>query len=566
MARFSSRTLVVALVAAVLVVAAVVVAVVAQQSSTVVEPPVPTTTTPVGTSPTPTAPATTPTATEPVTTPGTLQLVNADALVFRGDELVLAGAFESAALRTLVVQEAKPSSTDWVPVAGAQGATDESGEFRVTVTAGRTRDYRVVLPATTGGEPERVTGTVTVRTAAEGWRQVSSTEDHNCGIWSDNTLWCRGRNDEGQLGNGKLTPSVFDHELDVLRPVSNPTWSQVTVQGTDQTWLSVTAGVYHSCAIRTDGTLWCWGSNGMGQLGTSTKKHAPSPTPVQVLVEGTDQTWLAVSAGYFYTCGIRTDHTLWCWGADYGQLGTSAPTDDSSPSPAQVLAEGTDQTWLSVTAASSHTCGIRTDHTLWCWGSNQYGKLGTITTSGPHKTNPTPVQVLASGPDQTWLTVDAGSAHTCGIRTDHTLWCWGTNRYGQLGPGNNLGYTGPNPVPAPVLAKRADRTWLTVSAGNSHTCAIRTNHTLWCWGNNVHGQLGNDTKMKIGRVPANPTPTKVRAKGDDQAWLTVYANALHSCAIRANGTLWCWGGNFFGTLGSGDSPGSTPIKIPDPRL
>jgi hypothetical protein len=198
----------------------------------------------------------------------------------------------------------------------------------------------------------------------------------------------------------------------------------------------VTAGYYHTCARKQDGTLWCWGNNYHGQLGDGTTA-SPKPSPVQVTALGTSA--VEVAPGYFYTCARKQDGTLWCWGCNSGgKLGDGTTT--GTPSPVQVTALGTSA--VEVAASFSHTCARKQDGTLWCWGDNYYGQLGDGTTVWP-KTSP--VQVAALGASA--VEVAAGEAHTCARKGDGTLWCWGNNYYGQLGDGTTTDKLSPVQVP-----------------------------------------------------------------------------------------------------------------------
>jgi alpha-tubulin suppressor-like RCC1 family protein len=144
---------------------------------------------------------------------------------------------------------------------------------------------------------------------------------------------------------------------------------------------------------------------------------------------------------------VKTTGTVWCWGNNYsGQLGSSTNSGTSNPNPT-ALQVGTDSHWVSSDAGGNHSCGVKTDGTAWCWGSNTDGELGSSVNSGTFDPNPTPLQV---GTDTDWGSLTAGGAHTCGVRTDTTIWCWGWNLYGQVGSNTNSGTNDPNPIPIQV--------------------------------------------------------------------------------------------------------------------
>ena len=183
--------------------------------------------------------------------------------------------------------------------------------------------------------------------------------------------------------------------------------------------------------------------------------------------------WSTISAGGLYTCGIRPDHTLWCWGHNgVGQLGLGDTKRRATPSQVGVAPTGSVSPPASTTPAPSRpttACGA---------GDRTAAGSSDWVTTGKRKT---PTRV---GADTDWTSVAAGYTHTCGIRTDHTLWCWGGGSFaGQLGLGDLTDRSSPTQV-----GTRTD--WATVRAGDSHTCATRTDHTLWCWGYNAGGQLG----------------------------------------------------------------------------
>ncbi len=291
------------------------------------------------------------------------------------------------------------------------------------------------------------------------------------------------------------------------------------------TWQQVAASTGHTCGVRTDGLLWCWGRNGSGQLGLGDTTNRTTTARV-----GSATDWQQVSANGVHTCGVRTDGSLWCWGSNgWGQLGLGDMMERHAP--ARV---GSATDWRQVAAGYSHTCGVWTDGSLWCWGWNQFGQLGLGDT-----TNRTTTARVGSATD--WQQVSTSKSHTCGVRMDGSLWCWGSNGQGQLGQGDS-GWGTERTMPARVGSVTD---WQQVSAGYSHTCGVRTDGSLWCWGGNVDGQLG------LGDTTRRREPTRVGSATD---WRQVgAAGGSHTCGVRTDGSLWCWGSNVDGQLGLGDA-------------
>jgi hypothetical protein len=343
--------------------------------------------------------------------------------------------------------------------------------------------------------------------------QVAVGKQSTCAIRSDTSLWCWGGNSYGQL----LLPSTFNR----LTPIE--------AAGASRT--QVACGQSHSCAVNSQAALSCWGNNGSGELGAT-------PTPAagqQVDVPGGP--WQSVATGVYQTCAIKQDGTLWCWGDNTnGTLGTG----DTNPStvPVQVTGQG----WSQVSTNYLHSCAVKTDGTLWCWGLNANLEAGT-TSQFPWS----PVQVGGT----TWTQVTTGLYHTCAIKTDGTLWCWGGNFSGQLG-NDSLPPLPTSQTSDPLQV--TGTTWQSVSAGQSHTCAIMLDGTLWCWGFNESGQLGDNT------LDSKSTPVAVVTFG--QTWAVVAAGVTHTCALATGGSLWCWGDNSAGQLGIGSSqPREIPTRV-----
>ena len=300
-----------------------------------------------------------------------------------------------------------------------------------------------------------------VQTIAGGlnWKSITTARQTAAGIKTDGTLWLWGRNDYGQLGIN----DVSTRSSPVQTISAGNTWKQVS-----STWWSVGA-------IKSDGTLWMWGNNGTGQLGDNTTTHRSSP--VQTVAVGT--TWKQVSAGAFHSGAIKTDGTLWMWGNNgSGQLGTGDSTRYLSP--VQTISSGTN--WKQVACGYS-TLAIKTDGTLWGWGYNGFGQLGTDNRTDRNS----PVQTISGGTN--WKQVSAGYYSSGAIKTDGTLWMWGYNNYGHLGTNDTTDRS------SPVQTIAGGTNWKTVSVGSysSDCAAIKTDGTLWGWGGNTGGPLRDGT-------------------------------------------------------------------------
>ena len=263
--------------------------------------------------------------------------------------------------------------------------------------------------------------------------------DSTVAIKTDGTLWTWGRNDRSQLGNAGIT----DRSTPVTTFAGGTNWKQVNTGGT------------HIAAIKTDGTLWTWGFGNTGQIGDNT--GGTTSTPVTTFAGGTN--WKQVSAGNQYTVAIKTDGTLWTWGnAAGGKLGNGVTTNTSISTPVTTFAGGTN--WKQVSAGGSHTAAIKTDGTLWTWGQGASGQLGNAQTTNI----PTPITTFAGGTN--WKQVSAGDDHTAAIKTDGTLWTWGSGTNGQLG---NATITNTS---TPVTTFAGGTNWKQVSGGDSHTAAV----------------------------------------------------------------------------------------------
>jgi alpha-tubulin suppressor-like RCC1 family protein len=300
---------------------------------------------------------------------------------------------------------------------------------------------------------------------------------------------------------------------------------------------TIAGGEVHSLVTKTDGTLWTFGSNSFGELGTSTNVGAINPTPTQVMTEVS-----AVAAGGEHSMVLKTDGTLWTFGNnDSGQLGstTNSGTANPNPTPIQVM------TGVSAVAAGrSHSMVLKTDGTLWTFGNNFYGALGTTINSSIPNPNPTPTQVMTGV-----SAVAAGGEHSMVLKTDGTLWTFGNNGSGQLGTSTNVRAS--NPTPTQVMTGVS-----AMAAGQDFSLALKTDGTLWTFGRNNKGQLGTETNA--GTETPTSTPTLILTGVS-----SVAAGGWHSMVLKTDGTLWTFGRNHKGQLGTETNAGTeTPTSTP----
>jgi len=354
------------------------------------------------------------------------------------------------------------------------------------------------------------------------WSDISFGESYSLAVKKDGTLWAWGNNSYGQLGDGTITARSSPVQIGTLT-----NWAKVAA-GAYQSFLTLTPA---SFAIKTDGTLWSWGSGLQGNLGDGTSTTKSSPVQI-----GTGTNWSYVVSGGACGFAIKTDGTMWSWGDNsYGKLGLGAGDTTARSSPTQI---GTLTTWTKVVAGGFHTAAIKNDGTLWTWGRNTAGQLGDFSTVDKQS----PIQVGSF----LWSNVTAGYSHTIGIQTDSSMWAWGGNTAGALG------LSLPNIQPARVMAPYSER-FRKVFAGGNHTLAIKINGTLWGWGVNSNGQLGR------GSLVASSSPVQI---GTLTTWKDLGCGYQHSLMLRNDGSLWSTGVNTFGQLGDNTTTRrSSPVQV-----
>lgn len=299
------------------------------------------------------------------------------------------------------------------------------------------------------------------------------------------------------------------------------------------------AGSGHMCALGVDGMAYCWGDSRTGERGTGVFDDDYQETPVAV---STTRRFTQLTTGGGHTCGLATDGTALCWGNnDHGQVGDGTTSRRATPTEVD-----TDLSFTHIHGASnftgSHTCAVATDGRGYCWGLNRSGQLGDGSTKDRHA----PVAVEG---DLNLQRIGAGMNHSCGLTIDGTVLCWGANGGGQLGDGSRQDSGTP-------VAVSGNHTFAQLTVGADHACGLTDAGTAYCWGLNTHGQLGDGTNE------SRTTPVEV-AGGHTFGRLD--AGAIHTCGLTTDATLYCWGDNQNGQVGDGtDQDRSEPTRVSDP--
>ena len=443
------------------------------------------------------------------------------------------------------------------------------------------------------------------------------------------------------IDNNVFIGDIYDYRVRAFNTVGDRSeWSNevrmMALLGLLISWTDIAVGSYHTLALTTNNVVWSWGANNAGQLGlgdtTATNRYTPSLIEFDINWNAFDNI-SAVSAGLYYSIALKTNGTIWTWGANgAGQLGLGDTYSSDAPSPM-----GTDSDWSSMGSGNAHTIALKSAGTLWSWGSNEYGQLGLGDTDNRYRPNqlggiPNPhpaltatlnsisqidlfwsdtdnetgfqlfraitdppytllatfnanitsysdmtvisntaysyrVQALnnvgetfsqplpflsvitignytsvSSFPtanlDSDWTRVAIGSYHTIGLKGTGTLWAWGDNWCGQLGDGTSG--NGVYRITPRQIGTESD--WVSVDAGEYHTIGLKSAGTLWAWGYNEFGQLGD------GTYNTRTTPRQIGIESD---WFSVTAGSVHTIGLKSAGTLWVWGRNNFGQLGDG---------------
>jgi hypothetical protein len=356
---------------------------------------------------------------------------------------------------------------------------------------------------------------------------VAAGDNHSLALRRDGIVCSWGANANGQLGDGSATNRTVPGRVTGLSGV-----------------VGIAAGHTHSLALKSDGTVWAWGSNNSGQLGDGTFADGTAPVQVSGLADA-----VSVAAGDSFSMALKSDGTVWAWGDNtYGQLGNGlfgAGTEQSFP--VQVLIPD-NVTVTAIAAGGFHGLAMDSSGALWGWGFNQSGQLGNGTIAF---TQPLPSNVVGLA-DVT--AIAAGNAHSMALKSDGTVWAWGNNAHGQLGNGE-FGTLALKAVPVPVQDLSNVNA---IAGGFSHSLALKSDGSVDVWGWNFYGQIGNGDIS----ITDNPVPLQSSLAGEGVA---LAGGGTHSLAVEQDGSVWAWGDNQSGQLGDGTllGPETLPVRVID---
>jgi alpha-tubulin suppressor-like RCC1 family protein len=405
--------------------------------------------------------------------------------------------------------------------AGEAQACVVSGRVDGVISAGT---YTIKKTATASGyqiplQYENLTLIVT----GQVWQQVEAGDNHTCAINDKGHLYCWGANAQGQLGTGDTSSYHSPQPVKSLNLVQ-PFFAK-----------ALALGAQHSCAVALNDTLYCWGSNEQGQLGSGSSEPVlvPKLVPLPDYVE-------KMAVGANHSCAIAiNERATFCWGDNLnGQVGIGTE-GNYIPSP-RVITAPSEKPFKDIALGHSHTCGVDEDGAGFCWGWNEYGQIGQNTFMT--KTYPSP-QSLKRGlpsddPGRPLVSIYAGGHSVCALDTESDVWCWGDGRSGQLGREHPwLSDKHSQPASAFYGKKLSS-----VAIGTNHSCVVANDNQVYCTGNNEYGQLGNGTNTNsLSLVAVVGLPTSIQP-------MSLTAGGPHNCIIHDD-KIRCWGNNLYGQLG-----------------
>jgi alpha-tubulin suppressor-like RCC1 family protein len=316
--------------------------------------------------------------------------------------------------------------------------------------------------------------------------------DYSLAARLDGTVWAWGRNNYGQLG--------INSTVDQWEPVQTHILTDV---------VNITAGYYHAVALKSDGMVWAWGSNSQGQCGDNTGTNQWEPVQMHIVTN-----IIEIDCGVWHSISLRSDSTVWiCGRNNEGEVGDGTTTNRFEPESTHITPDV-----VAIAGGTTFSLALKSDSTLWSWGNNIFGQLG-IGTSGVNQLLPCSVHI---SPDV--IDFDGGDGHTVALKSNGTVWSWGRNNDGQLG----IGFTGGPDQLLPCSTHITDV--VKIIAGAQHSIAMKSDGTIWAWGRNQNGQLGDNSNT------SRPSPVQVHGGEQGGSYLTgidlFNAGGWHSVAVE----------------------------------
>lgn len=441
-----------------------------------------------------------------------------------------------------------PPETFWNPTSAACAPWTNCPPGTYVSAEGTATSDRLCTPCPAGQTSTRVNSEACHLIPIE----LAARDEHTCTLFSDGSVKCWGVNRRGGiLGYGNTRDHVSDPaSLGFVSVTASP---GLTVQ-------HLAAGPGITCALLSDGSLKCWGEGGYGQLGYGNTKNIgddelPSSVGPVSVTTAAGVTVKSVAAGVLHTCALLSDGSVKCWGSGCCDGYSTSVGDNELPSSVGPLGMGAPPGLRvrELAANGLYTCALFESGTVKCWGHNDFGQLGY----GNANAVASPASIgfvrISANPGVRVTQLVAGYEHVCVLLSDSSVKCWGHNNYGQLGYGNTAN-VGDNELPSsarPVAITTAPGVRVTaLAAGAHHTCALLSNDTVKCWGLNSRGQLGYGNTQNIGdnELPSSVGPVSITG-APSVSVKTLVLGDYHSCALLSDSSLKCWGENALGQLG-----------------
>lgn len=394
---------------------------------------------------------------------------------------------------------------------------------------------------------------------------VDTDDSHTCAVDIEGKSYCWGEGGRGQLGDGTKWTVISKNRL---LPV------EVNIDGVlkGKKLISITVGNEFSCALDSNGKSYCWGNGELGQFGNGVESYSSVPEGVDKSGVLKNKKLISIATGDSHTCAVDSEGKTYCWGYNgAGQLGDGIITQMGSDSFLPLSVDDSaleNKEFFEIGAGVAHTCALNSNNKVYCWGYSYYGQLGNGSAAVEDESPVlpedayvyfSPFEVDTSGKlsGKKIISIDLGDYHTCALDSDGEAYCWGYNKYGQLGNGDFADHC-TTPARVDTTGVINDRELIYISAGVDHTCAVDSEGAVYCWGKNNYGQLGD------GAQSDNRIPVKVDKSGvmNGRELISASAGGLHSCAVDRDGFVYCWGNNNYGQLGDGTAADSdVPVNV-----